>query len=555
MKQKKESILRHLRKHTTKITASLCLVTLLCISLMGCGGGGSSKQESSALPAATKSPAPAVTVPSSPAEPEEAEAETEASDSAAESSTASGRSGDILQDFGQEKYDFYRAVCSIAFEIQDWLDIKEGDLLSVEELEPLREQDESIAEEIAYLEESAAEAQERSDHLLTMEGMAEFLGKSGGRRGGNGIYYNKPDQQRTAAAVLAPYAKNLAELGALAKDRKVNLTFFRYDGYDLFPECGLDFDALYEAFSSGAASAALIPDTPQKAMAGIRVTDPVLFEKDGVRVTFDGCTTDGEADYAPSTFRFTVENNNPDNKKFFIDMKAFGVNGILLSSNISLNASSGTWYKSDGVEGGETLKLETKYEYGAILARACKALNISAADFPIETVAFVFDAKVGSDSEYERMGVVCRTDAWQNESFKNAFGEYAGTISNNAYYDVLTELDVYGKVDGNGLTAVLYPSKELSDPFAIGDYPETSWISFAVNERIANPTAGVEDENGGWIDTQYTFPGFAYVTRLYLTEDELRKQLEIGNSETMNIQLRIDSYGGVYEQFVTIATR
>ena len=550
MKQKKESILRHLRKHTTKITASLCLVTLLCISLMGCGGGGSSKQESSALPAATKSPAPAVTVPSSPAEPEEAEAETEASDSAAESSTASGRSGDIRQDFGQEKYDFYLAVSSIASELQYYTESVERSQDLIKELESTENE-----EELQYEEEYLIESQEHLNHLLTMEGMAEFLGKSGGARGGEGIYYNKPDEQRSAAAVLAPYAKNLAELGSLIKEKNIQIHFNNYDCYDLFPECGLDFDALYEAFSSGAASASLIPDTPQKALAGIRVTDPVLFEKDGVRVTFDGCSTNGEGDMADSTFLFTVENSNPDNKKFFIEMKAFGVNGIVLSSNISLRATSGTWFNADGVESGETLKLETTHQYGAILARGCKALGISVGSFPIETVTFVFDAKVGSDNDFERINAVCKTDAWQNESFLKAFGEYAGTITDDTGFNTFTELDVYGAMDENGLMAVFYPSKNLSDPFAIGDYPETSWISFAVNEKDAYPTAGFMDENGGWIDTEYVYPGFAYVTRLYLTEDELRKGLEIGNSEPMEIQVRIDSYGGVPEQFITIATR
>ncbi|MBR0093411.1 MAG: hypothetical protein IJP92_17120 [Lachnospiraceae bacterium] len=539
MKPKTTRNLRNLRKRTIPLFALLC--ALLAATLSACGG----REEDTAKTALstlaeefsskTSTPAaPATSAPSAGTKAGAAAVEEAASASAAESSTASGqpgRTGNIMQDLGEDKYQFFSAVFAVANEMRELSGII-GNIAN------------EAPEAGMSPEETQQSLEKELADLMTREGLEAFFGKSS-----RAFFGNSPDAQKAAAAVLAPHAGQLMELVGQAGYISPDYAF-----YDLLASGGLDFEALYDSFSSGREASAAIPDTPQKALADIRVPDPVLFDQDGVRVTFDGCTTDGEDVMSHAAFLFTVENNNPDNKKFFLGMKAFGVNGIVLENIGSLHTDTGGWYEYDGLESGETLHLKAEAQYGLTLARACDALGIAAADFPIETVTFVFDARVGSDNEFERMNVVCKTEAWQNESFRNAFGEYAGTISNHAHYDVLTELDVYGKMDDKGLMAVLCPSKELGDPFAIGDYPETSWISFAVNGKQAYPTAGLGEE-GGWTDTAYLYPGFVYVTRLYLTEDELRKQLEIGNSEPMEIQLRIDSYGDVAEQFITIANR
>ena len=123
-----------------------------------------------------------------------------------------------------------------------------------------------------------------------------------------------------------------------------------------------------------------------------------------------------------------------------------------------------------------------------------------------------------------------------------AFGTYGTTYSSS--YEPGCVLDVYGKLDSHGLVAVILPSKELSDPFAISDYPVDSAVYFAANNKQGYT-------GGQYMESYYYYPGFAYIFYLETTEEDLRKSMEIGNSEATDIQL----YFSQTDEYVTFLTR
>lgn len=288
------------------------------------------------------------------------------------------------------------------------------------------------------------------------------------------------------------------------------------DGY-LQEEFLLNCDNLAEMFNefmsympteeAGNATTALA------AFTQLKLEQNTLYNEGGVTITYDGCET---ADYAGSTtVYFTLVNNNPDNKKVSFGLNSMNVNGIALSPKGALYAES--------VESGKTVSMNGVLSLNSV-DKVMEVLGTNIAETPIQTVGFDFSVRIGSNSDVEFKSAILEAIPHADVDMESLFGNYITSVEVEGSLAPST-VDIYAKWDERGLVVVLKTD----------DCHETSlqpYVSLQANEISLN----AEDLTGKY---KVIYPSGYLLLYVNATEDEMRRQCEIGNSEPLCITMRI----------------
>lgn len=273
---------------------------------------------------------------------------------------------------------------------------------------------------------------------------------------------------------------------------------------------------------SAAETSGGVAETPDEAFAGIRVKDNVLFDEEGVKITFEGTRVNNGSAF----FSFQQENNNPDNKKLMFGLVSINVNRLHIKSGASqemISLHSSQTDKPYELESGENIKAETQTAYETRDYLSLMALlGTEVKDFPIECISFDFFVQIGSDGVKDYCSVTLQTDDYNGDSYMKLYGERCGTTH-------ISGIDVYGKYDATGYTVVFLPTEELTGKDSIGAY------NLAVNGKKLEKKENTDLTVPLGMGSVYPTGGIALHTSL--TEDEIRKSLEIGNSEPLEFQL------------------
>lgn len=297
-----------------------------------------------------------------------------------------------------------------------------------------------------------------------------------------------------------------------------------------------------------APEAEMAPEAPEagmpesgydKSLANIRMRDSLLFERDGVRFVFDGIRVVDEG-LMVAYFDFTLENNHPDNKIATVEMQSISFNELEPEGIMYIFDPLGEWSR---VEAGETRSVSTQngYETGRYDHSILSALGVSPEEFPIETIGFAFKVQIGSDSEEEWHYVTLETADYNGKSYRKYFGDpvasFDGTyITTGEAYT----LDIYARLDDLGTTVILLPAEGSEKHFQ----PLMTVNLGANGKQMSNAMNDQTYQNTTLAYQQIFYPTGGTILRCAKTEDELRKSMEIGPNEPLEIQLLGPSFEG-----------
>ncbi len=259
----------------------------------------------------------------------------------------------------------------------------------------------------------------------------------------------------------------------------------------------------------------------------ITVDDPILYDENGVRLSFDTIKKDvGDEDM----ISFRLENNNPDNKKAIIENMSVNLNGLVPGSQGQVTVNSG--------ESADVVIYTSINDLKTILEK------LDVTDMPIETVGVCFDIKVGSESEPTRICKVLKTGNYNENDMNTLYGEYATSaeLTRRDDFMLTAPVDFYLKENSHGgITLVVLNKSEYS--------LNPDWLTVYANGNSLNSFDGyyISDE---------LFPNSIGFYRVDMTVDEIRKANEIGNNEQMTISVKSNNTGsypnceGLHEEVI-----
>ena len=319
-------------------------------------------------------------------------------------------------------------------------------------------------------------------------------------------YKEEYEQQRTDALLSLLSDYNFGEdilQHFLALAEKYQLLEGYVSNDDIF-YCE-NFDTMCEEFYS---QIKINPfkDKIENSFTGISLPNNVLFESDGVTISFN--RFEYPSDSGIIKLYFTITNNNEDYKKAYFHLNSIAVNNIKLDESIYIHLSCSEVESGNSVETYCTL-----YRPLQAYPQYLEQLGTNFKDTVIETVSFDFDTQIGSKSETVKHIVTCPTTLYQTETgpFDNIFGDFQQTItvSNDC------KIDIYVATinDKLALTMKYDPSCTFNRK------------SLHINGQTPN----------------YSVIEFIDATTFILncTEDEFRRQNEISKSEPLNFVLAI----------------
>lgn len=281
-----------------------------------------------------------------------------------------------------------------------------------------------------------------------------------------------------------------------------------FDSPAKFPYPG-GWSAFYGEFQTIKANYTAVIDTAEKAFQAIEVSDSVIYNENGVEFSFTGLTINESR----VRFNFHVSNQNSDNKKVIIYFTSFSANhlGLDMISPLSLNEAA------NGLVAGEEADIACEVnisQFGSIVEKYGETFQT----MPIETLTVYYTIRVGSDSEDEEKIAELKTSLYHEGDIEAFRGTYVG--STTAYGQ---NVDIYAKSGDFGIVAV---AVNVGNDSCYG-LPDTS-----VNGKDANALNTVYNFWNG----MGGYPGDNIIIfHTAKTDEEIRKECEVGNSETLEI--------------------
>ncbi len=286
-----------------------------------------------------------------------------------------------------------------------------------------------------------------------------------------------------------------------------------------------DFDSLYEEFLSCQNAATAKIDTAEKAYTNLTISNNVIYNENGVSLTFDSFEDKNDTDNHV-TMHLTLSNNNDSNKKVFFDIQNLYVNGVKIANRPLLDyvTESGVFVPFTELENGNTVQLQVGSITCDYLDNIYSKLGTGYMESPIETIQMDYMIQIGSNSESVYDSIVLQTANYNNDSFAALFGEH------------FTTLEVPNTTDSN--TSVLETYGSFKDTFCVFAVRSETFENLRISQTNDLLMNGVELSNGKDY-TMYELPdGALYIVNL--SEDDIRKQCEIGNDEPLNVNLSIN---------------
>lgn len=280
----------------------------------------------------------------------------------------------------------------------------------------------------------------------------------------------------------------------------------------------------YETIKARIEAEIAVIDTAAEAFPAIQFTgDSMIYKENGVEFYYTGCTVEG----GEVRFQFHVSNQNPDNKKVFIAFSSLSVNGLEFASTATFGVNKNNTYNS-AINNGLTVGEETDIictgrspaDYELLLSR----LGETVVTMPIETVTIGCSIKVGSNSEAEEKTVEFKTTLYHEGDLDGLFGTYVGSVSDRGQ-----NVDIYAKHGEFGITAVAVNT---------GDQACSDFLYANINGKRDNGLNQIHHRVGMLMGTTIVSPnGAEIVFYTDVTDEQLRKENEIGNSELLEISI------------------
>lgn len=284
----------------------------------------------------------------------------------------------------------------------------------------------------------------------------------------------------------------------------------------------------YETIKARIEAEIAVIDTAAEAFPAIQFTgDSMIYNENGVEFYYTGCTVEG----GEVRFHFHVSNQNPDNKKVFIAFSSLSVNGLEFASTATFGVNKNNTYNSainNGLTVGEETDIictgQSPANYELLLSR----LGETVVTTPIETVVIGYSIKVGSNSEAQEKTVEFKTSLYHEGDLDGLFGTYVGSVSDRGQ-----NIDIYAKQGEFGITAVAVNT---------GDQACADFLYTNINGQRNNSLNQIHHTVGVLMGTTTVSPnGAEIIFYTDVSDGELRKQYEIGNSELLEIS--IDYFG------------
>ena len=273
-------------------------------------------------------------------------------------------------------------------------------------------------------------------------------------------------------------------------------------------------EAATEAEETATAAASL-----SNALSTLNLIDnPTLFEEDGMRFSFDGFKVDEYNYFFDANFK--IRNENPDNKKLFIELNSISINGIVWTDNIGrlLRRDSGGLSLTEGAESGQEFSC---YAHGMDCAKYEEQLakiNASLATTPLMTVGFDFDIKAGSNGEVRHVSRTLKTALYNEVALNKMLGETTTGLA----------------LEGENLAAQVFVR---DDGYAVL-VRNHGTVPVELMEATVCMNGSEIDRTLGHADTVY--PSGGVIFNIPTTEEALRRQYEMGASKPLS--LTVDFY-------------
>lgn len=275
-----------------------------------------------------------------------------------------------------------------------------------------------------------------------------------------------------------------------------------------FPYPG-GWSSLYSEFQTRKADALAaslsVIDTPEKAFQAIEISaaDRVMYHENGVEITFTGCTISSDR----VNFNFHVSNQNPDNKKVSLYFSDISINRLIIAK---ASGDRGL----DGLTSGEEADVVCT-RYLNQLTRLLEKFGETVETMPIETLTFKYSLQIGSDSEKEQQRAELKTALYREGDIEALWGDYVGSFPKEG-----ENIDIYAKSGDFGVVAVAVN---------VGASPRIVSFTTCINGKKAAKLNETDD-------TLSFDPGDSQIIfSTPKTDEEIRKEYEVGNSELLQI--------------------
>ena len=307
------------------------------------------------------------------------------------------------------------------------------------------------------------------------------------------------DSALAAAKLLSKYAMEL--FSTLDPDSPENIVY--PGGWDAFY-------SEYLAFKLDASAAIAVVDTVEEVFQTVAVSENMIYNENGVEFVFAGCMVEGDQIW----FNFHLSNQNPDNKKVFVSFNSVSADGFELENGTMLEFNSRN-PAAEGIAVGEEADISCvghTYQFENVLEKLGETIET----MPLGTLSFCYDFKIGSDSEYEKKLSELKTSLYREGDIEAFRGTYVGSATAGS-----NSIDVYTKSGSFGITSIAVNTGE--DNYG-------GFIHTFVNGKPADELNAIPNTMTG------VYPGGSIIVfHTDKTDEELRKEYEIGSSEILEI--------------------
>ena len=267
------------------------------------------------------------------------------------------------------------------------------------------------------------------------------------------------------------------------------------------------------------------------AFSSIEVQDNIVFDENGVTITYTGAVLSDDNKHL--NFGFHITNNNPDNKRATVILKCASINGILFMTDGRRDYGTGDF---DILVGEEKDMEFEKPGYVDDYIAELPLLGESIETLPIETLSFLYTVKIGKDADEEVKLTELKTTKY-NESDSNGL---FGTCVAKGHDEKSEGISVYVKSGDFGVTAIAVSTRDYTNiNYFEYDVPYSSAVSLSFNGNVYNETPEHGITYSGSFLTVYP-GGSVILCSMNMTDDiiqNLRREYEVGNSEPVEITL------------------
>ncbi len=275
------------------------------------------------------------------------------------------------------------------------------------------------------------------------------------------------------------------------------------------------------------------------AFSSIEVQDNIVFDENGVTITYTGAVLSD--DNKNLNFGFHITNNNPDNKRATVMLKCASINGILFMTDGRRDYGTGDF---DILVGEEKDMEFEKPGYVDDYIAELPLLGESIETLPVETLSFLYTVKIGKDAEEEAKLTELKTTKYNESDINGLFG----TCVAEGHDEKSEGVAVYVKSGDFGVTATAVSTRDYTNiNYFEYDVPYAANVSLSFNGNVYTGIYGMAPDELSKTGLTYSaasatvYPGGAVILcNMNITDDiiqNLRREFEIGNSEPVEITL------------------